>query len=186
MGRFITNPLFKNILLQPRSSFDLRQVINGKKIPLVNPAKGKIGEDTATLLGSLLVTRLGLAALSRADLPEDRRQDFYLYLDEFQIFTTTSIANMLSEFRKYRLNPILAHQYRSQIVPLIQDAIIGNSGTLIAFRVGLLDSEMLEQQFAPKFSARDLTNLANLNVYIKLMVDGQVLRPFSAETVAAR
>jgi hypothetical protein len=182
VGAFITNPPLKRILTQRQSAFDLRQILDQKKILLVNLAKGKIGEDTATLLGSLLVTRLGLAALSRAELAEQDRQDFYLYLDEFQIFTTASIANMLSELRKYRLNLILAHQYLGQIDPQIQDAILGNVGTLIAFRVGLVDADVLEKQFAGVFSARDLTNLSNFDIYLRLMVDGKVLRPFSAET----
>jgi hypothetical protein len=155
------------------------------KILLVNLAKGKIGEDAAALLGSLLVSRLGLAALSRADVPEEDRRDFYLYLDEFQTFSTLSLANMLSELRKYRLNMILAHQYLSQVDEEIRDAILGNVGTVISFRVGLNDAEILEKEFWPTFKASDLTGLPNYNVYLKLMIDGAESRPFSAATLPA-
>jgi type IV secretory pathway TraG/TraD family ATPase VirD4 len=183
VGAFLTNPLLKNILTQPHSSFDLRQVIDDGKILLVNLAKGKIGEDTAALLGALIVSRLGLAALSRADLPESQRRDFYLYLDEFPTFTTASLANMLSELRKYRLNLILAHQYLGQVDPQIREAVLGNVGTIISFRLGLIDAEVMEKHFSPVFSAGDLINLSNFDIYIRLMIDGEVSRAFSAETL---
>jgi Type IV secretion-system coupling protein DNA-binding domain len=183
VGAFLSNPLLSRILTQPRSAFDLREVIDGGKILLVNLAKGKIGADTASLLGSLLVSRIGLAALSRADMPESERRDFYLYLDEFPTFTTLSLANMLSELRKYRLNLILAHQFLGQLDEEVRDAILGNVGTIIAFRLGLTDAELLEKEFAPEFSALDLVRLPNHAIYLKLMVEGAVTRAFSGETI---
>jgi DNA helicase HerA-like ATPase len=156
------------------------------KILLVNLAKGIIGEDTATLLGSLLVNRAGLAALSRADTPEARRRDFYLYLDEFQNFTTLSLANMLSELRKYRVSLTLSHQYLSQLDPKLRDAILGNVGTAIVFRIGGTDAEILSKEFYPEFSLNDLTSLPDYHIYLKLMIDGVISRPFSAITLAPK
>ena len=153
------------------------------KILLVNLAKGKIGEDTAALLGALIVSRIGLAGLSRANIAEENRRDFYVYLDEFQSFTTLSLANMLSELRKYRVNMILAHQFLSQLDLQVRDAILGNVGTIISFRVGAADAEILEKEFYPEFTATDLTRLPNYQIYLKLMVDGEVSSPFSAETM---
>lgn len=184
VGAFLANPLLNRILTQPKSSFDLREIIDERKILLVNLAKGKIGEDTAALLGALLVSRLGLAALSRADAPEISRRDFYVYLDEFPNFATLSLATMLSELRKYRLNLILAHQYLGQLPEQLRDAILGNVGTIISFRVGPADAEILEKEFYPEFSANDLLNLPNRNIYLKLMADGAVSPPFSAETLS--
>ena len=186
VGAFLSNPLLSRILTQPRSAFDLREVTDGGKILLVNLAKGKIGEDTASLLGSLLVSRIGLAALSRADIPEAGRRDFYLYLDEFPTFTTLALARMLSELRKYRLNLILAHQFLGQLDDEVREAILGNTGTIIAFRLGLTDAELLEKEFAPEFTALDLVRLPNHAIYLKLMVEGAVTRPFSGETPAPR
>ena len=153
------------------------------KILLVNLAKGKLGEDTATLLGALLVSRLGLTALSRADMPENERHDFFLYLDEFQNFATPSLISMLSELRKYRLNLTLAHQFLGQLEPELQEAILGNVGTTIAFRVGPTGAEILEKEFHPEVSADDLVNLPNYQMYLKLMIDGAVSKTFSAETI---
>lgn len=183
VGAFLTNPILSRILTQPTSTFDLRQVIDEGKILLVNLAKGKIGEDAASLLGALLVSRLGLAALSRADVPETERRDFYCYLDEFPTFTTLSLATMLSELRKYRLNLVLAHQFLGQLDEEIRDAILGNVGTMITFRIGAADAEILEKEFAPEFAATDLVNLPNYSIYLRLMVDGEVTRPFSGETM---
>ena len=137
VGAFLANPLLSRILTQPRNSFDLREIMDTGRILLVNLAKGKIGEDTAALLGALLVSQLGLRALSRANVPEDKRRDFYLYLDEFPSYTTQSLVTMLSELRKYRLNLILAHQFLSQLDLQVRDAILGNVGTLMSFRLGL-------------------------------------------------
>src|SRR5262245_8351140 len=161
VGAFLTDPLLNRILTQKRSAFDLRQVMDEGKILLVNLAKGKIGGDASALLGALLVTKIGLAGLSRADVQEERRRDFYLYLDEFQSLATLSLANMLSELRKYHVDMILSHQYVSQLDPQVRDAILGNTGTIISFRLGVTDAETLAGEFYPDFSTRDLTNLAN-------------------------
>lgn len=183
VGAFLSNPLLRKILTQPEKPLNLRKIMDSGKILLVNLAKGKIGEDTALLLGSLLISRLGLAALSRADIPEPERKDFYLYLDEFHSFTTLSLAGMLSELRKYRLNLILAHQYLAQIEIPIKHAILGNVGTMIVFRIGATDAELLEPEFAPEISATDMTNLPNYHIYLKLMINGMVSKPFSAVTL---
>lgn len=183
VGAFLANPLLNRILTQPRSAFDLRRVMDEGRILLVNLAKGKIGEDSAGLLGALLVSRIGLAALSRADMPEESRRDFCVYLDEFQNFTTLSRANMLSELRKYRVSLILAHQYLSQLDEQLRDVILGNAGTIISFRLGLADAKMLENEFRPEISALDLISLPNYQIYVKLMIQGRVSRAFSAETL---
>lgn len=183
VGAFLSDPRLHRILVQPRSSFNLRNVMDEGKILLVNLSKGKIGEDTAALLGALLVTSIGLAALSRAEIPEPNRRDFYLYLDEFQSFTTLSLAKMLSELRKYRMGMVLAHQYLSQLDEQIRDAVLGNVGTLISFRVGMSDAEILAKEFYPTFSAADLIRLSNHHVYLKLMIDGMPSEPFSASTI---
>lgn len=184
VGAFLANPLLNRILTQPRSAFDLRTVMDKGKVLLVNLAKGKLGEDTAALLGSLLVSRIGLAALSRADTPEDARRDFFVYLDEFQNFSTLSLATMLPELRKYHVGLLLAHQHLTQLDPEIRDAILGNVGTTVAFRVGAADAALLEPEFAPEIRAEDLVSLPNYQVYSKLMSSGVVSRPFSAETLS--
>ena len=183
VGAFLANPILNRILTQTKSAFYLRRVMDEGKILLVNLAKGKIGEDTAMLLGALLITRVGLAALSRADIPEEDRKDFHLYIDEFQNFTTLSLASMLSELRKYRVNMIFAHQYLSQLDPQVRDAILGNVGTLISFRLGVTDAEILEKEFYPEFSIKDLISLPNYHVYLKLMINGMISDPFSARTL---
>lgn len=183
VGAFLANPLIHHIVTQQKSAFRLRHIMDEGKILLVNLAKGKIGADTSTLLGALLVSRLGLAALSRADKKEDERRDFYLYLDEFHNFTTLSLAGMLSELRKYRLNLILAHQYLAQLDERLLTAILGNVGTIVTFRIGPPDTEILAQEFAPEFTATDLLNLPNYHIYLKLMIDGRVSSPFSARTL---
>lgn len=183
VGAFLANPISQRILTRERSSFDLRQVMDEGKLLLVNLAKGKTGEDTVALIGALLVTKVGLAALSRAEVAEEARRDFYVYLDEFQSFTTLSLANMLSELRKYRVGMILAHQYISQLDPQVRDAILGNVGTIISFRLGITDAELLEKEFEPELSAINIIGLPNYHVYLKVMTDGLVSRPFSAETL---
>src|SRR5881396_2350435 len=185
VGAFLVDPVLNGILAQPKSAFDLRRVMDDGKIMLVNLAKGKIGENAAALLGALLVSKMGLAALSRADVPEERRRDFFVYLDEFQNFTTLSLAGMLPELRKYRAGLVLAHQYLTQLDPQIRDAILGNVGTIIAFRLGLPDAEILGKEFYPEISVEDLISLPNYHIYLKMMIDGTVSRPFSAETLRA-
>jgi hypothetical protein len=183
VGAFLSNPILNNILSQSKSAFELREVMDGGKILLVNLAKGKIGEDASALLGALLVTKIGLASLSRADIPEQTRHDFYLYMDEFQNFATSSLASMLSELRKYRVNMILSHQYLTQLDLQVRDAILGNVGTIVSFRLGLTDAEIIAKEFYPVFSAKDLINLPNYHIYLRLMVDGVVSQPFSAEAL---
>ena len=183
VGAFLSNPLVNRVVTQERSAFRLRKVMDEGKVLLVNLAKGKVGADTSTLLGALIVSRLGLAALSRADLPERERRDFYLYLDEFHNFTTLALTGMLSELRKYRLNLILAHQYLAQLDERLLAAVLGNAGTVVSFRLGAQDAEALAPEFAPEFSASDLAGLPNYHVCLKLMIDGGVSRPFSARTL---
>jgi len=183
IGAFLADSRLNHILTQPKSAFDLRKAMDQGQILLVNLAKGKIGEDTASLLGALLVTRFAVSSLSRADTPEAQRRPFYIYLDEFHTFTTLSIASMLSELRKYHVGLILAHQYVSQLDEKVCDAILGNVGTMISFRLGATDAQVFGQEFSPEFSANDLMSLPNYQIYLKLMVEGAVTRPFSAETL---
>ncbi len=185
IGQFVANPLVRNILGQNKSALNLRKAIDERKILIFNLSKGRIGEDNSALLGSMIITKLQLAAMSRVDIPEPDRKDFYLYVDEFQNFATDSFANILSEARKYRLCLILAHQYIRQLVhdlnTKVRDAVFGNVGTLISFRVGAEDAEFLEKEFMPDFEAVDLVNLPKAQVYIKLMIDGVSSKPFSAQ-----
>jgi CxxC-x17-CxxC domain-containing protein len=183
VGQFISAPLIRNIIGQEKSSVDMRKLMDEGKILILNLSKGRIGEDASKLLGGLLITKLQLAAMSRVDVPESERKDFFLYVDEFQNFATESFCNILSEARKYRLSLTLAHQYIAQMEEKVRDAIFGNVGTIITFRVGADDAEYLEKEFQPEFSARDLVNLPKYYVYMKLMVDGVAGRPFSAQTL---
>lgn len=183
VGAFLADPIVHRITTQGKENLDMRRILDEGKILLVNLAKGRIGSDNSALLGAMLVSHLGLAAMSRADMPERDRRDFYLYLDEFQNFTTMSMTTMLSELRKYKLGLVISHQYLSQVEQEVRDAIFGNVGTKISFRIGLRDAELLEKEFAPEFSARDLINLPNFHIYIKLMVDGKTGKAFSAETL---
>jgi hypothetical protein len=187
VGQFVSNPLVRNILGQPHSSLNMRDIMDSGKIFICNLSKGKIGEDNSALLGAMIITRLQLAAMSRVDLPEEKRRDFFLYVDEFQNFATESFANILSEARKYRLSLVLAHQYIGQLrtgdSTMVRDAVFGNVGTIITFRVGAEDAEFLEKEFMPEFLQNDLVNLSKANIYIKLMIDGMASRPFSAETM---
>jgi type IV secretory pathway TraG/TraD family ATPase VirD4 len=186
VGAFLTDPLLARILRGRESSFDLREIMDTGKILLVNLAKGKIGEGPASLLGSLLVSHLSLAAFGRSEMQQEERRDFFIYLDEFHTFATLSLATMLSELRKYHVGLILAHQYFSQLETEIRDAVLGNAGTLISFRVGSLDAPLLAREFSPVFESDDLLSLPNFHIYLKLMIDGQVSKPFSAMTIAER
>lgn len=186
IGQFTANPLIRNIIGQPKSSFDLRQIMDEKKIVIMNLSKGLIGETNANLLGSMLTTRIYLAAMSRADLsPEEMKSkpNFYFYVDEFQSFANATFANILSEARKYKLNLTIAHQYIEQMEEDVRNAVFGNVGTTIAFRVGPFDAEVLETVFAPKFMAVDLVNLGFAQIYLTLMIDGIGSAPFSATTL---
>ncbi|MBI3952438.1 MAG: type IV secretion system DNA-binding domain-containing protein [Candidatus Doudnabacteria bacterium] len=187
VGQFLSSAIIRNIVGQTKSSIDLRDIMDNRKIFLINLSKGRIGEDNSGLLGAMLITKLQLAAMSRVDIPEADRKDFYLYVDEFQNFATESFANILSEARKYRLNLIVAHQYIGQLVreknTVVRDAIFGNVGTLIIFRVGADDAEFLETEFEPTYTPNDLLNLAKYQIYLKLMINGVSSSPFSATTL---
>jgi len=183
IGQLISAPLIRGIVGQVKTSIDIREAMDSGKIFLVNLSKGKVGEDASSLLGALIVTKLQIAAMSRVDIPEDDRRDFYLYVDEFQNFATKSFTNIFSEARKYRLNLIITHQYITQMEESIRDAVFGNVGTLACFRIGADDAEYLEKEFAPDFQALNLVNLDKYNIYIKLMIDGLANRTFSAQTL---
>lgn len=184
IGQFISSPLIRNIVGQIETSFNIREIMDNEKILILNLSKGKIGEDASKLLGGLLVTKLQLAAMSRVDITEKKRKDFFLYVDEFQNFATESFVNILSEARKYRLSLILAHQYIAQMEEAVRDAVFGNMGTLVTFRIGAEDAEYIEKELSPEFTAQDFVNLPKYQIYLKLMVDGLAGRPFSAETLA--
>jgi len=191
IGQFVSNPLMRNVLGQVKSSIDMRKIMDEKKILIVNISKGMVGEDSSRLFGAMLITKLQLAAMSRQDIPEEQREDFYLYVDEFQNFATESFANILSEARKYRLNLVLANQYLGQLEEMgatgksskVKDAVFGNVGTIIVFRVGAEDAEFLEPEFAPDILIEDFVNLGKYHVYLKLMIDGITSSPFSAQTL---
>ena len=186
IGQFTGNPLIRNIIGQPKSSFDIRKMMDEKKILIVNLSKGLVGETNADLLGSMLTTRIYLAAMSRADLPVMQMKqmpNFYFYVDEFQSFANATFANILSEARKYHLNLIIAHQYIEQMEEDVRNAVFGNVGTTVAFRVGPFDAEHLEKIFEPKFMATDLVNLGMYQIYLTLMIDGIGSQPFSATTL---
>ena len=187
VGQFLSSAIVRNIVGQPKSTIDLREVMDNKKILIVDISKGKVGEDNAALLGAMLITKLQLAALSRADIPEQQRKDFYLYVDEFQNFATDSFATILSEARKYRLNLIIGHQYIAQLEndknTKVRDAIFGNVGTMVIFRVGAADAEFLETEFDPIFTPNDLVNLPKYHIILKLMINGVASDPFSAVTL---
>jgi len=186
IGQFISNPLVRNIIGQPKSTFDLRKMMDEKKIIIINLSKGRVGEQNANLLGSMLITKIYLAAMSRADISEKELNllpQFYLYVDEFQSFANESFADILSEARKYKLNLTIAHQYIEQMSDEVRAAVFGNVGTMIVFRVGAFDAEVLEKEFAPKFTSEDIVNLGIFQIYLKLMIDGVASQPFSATTM---
>ncbi|MBU3901026.1 type IV secretion system DNA-binding domain-containing protein, partial [Patescibacteria group bacterium] len=187
VGQFLTNPLIRNVVGQTKSTIDLRKAMDESKILIMNLSKGLIGEDASALLGAMMITKLQLAVMSRVDTPESERRDFYLYVDEFQNFATDSFANILSEARKYRLSITLAHQYIGQLITdsstRVKDAVFGNVGTMIVFRVGAEDAEFLEKEFSPEFMMNDLVGLGFAQIYLKLMIDGFSSRPFSATTL---
>lgn len=183
VGQFLSSSLVRNIVSQPHSSIDMRDIMDSQKIFIVNLAKGRIGEDYSALLGAMLITKIQLAAMGRVDTPEEDRKDFYLYVDEFQNFATESFAGILSEARKYRLDLIVAHQYIGQLEETVRDAIFGNVGTLVSFRVGAADAEFLEKEFEPIFMMNDLVNLAKYDMYLKLMIDGVSGDAFSATSL---
>jgi hypothetical protein len=183
VGQFTSSPLIRNIIGQPKSSFNLREIMDQKKILIMNLSKGAVGEGGAQLLGAMMITKMQLAAMSRVDIPENERQDFYAYIDEFQNFSTDSFAEILSEARKYRLSLILAHQYVEQLSEVVRGAVFGNVGTTIVFRIGAADAEFMEREFTPVLTIEDLVNLPKWKIYLKLMIDGVTSQPFSADTL---
>ncbi len=188
VGQFLSSAIIRNIVGQPKSTLDLRSVMDNGKVLLIDLAKGRVGEDNAALLGAMIITKLQLAAFSRADVLEEDRKDYFLYVDEFQNFVTDSFATILSEARKYRLGLTISHQYVGQLTPekgntKVRDAVFGNVGTMISFRVGAEDAEFLEREFEPTFMANDLINLPKANVILKLSIDGVARSPFSATTL---
>jgi hypothetical protein len=186
VGQFTANPLIRNMIGQPDSSFDFRKAMDERKIIIINLSKGRIGDENMKLLGGLLVTKIYLAAMSRADVPDrvmNILPNFYLYVDEFQNFANASFADILSEARKYKLNLTIAHQYIEQMDEVVRPAVFGNVGTMITFRVGATDAEILEKEFAPVFLIEDFVNLGFAQIYLKLMIDGLSSQPFSAKTL---
>ncbi len=183
VGQFVTSPLIRNVVNTTTSSFDIEEIMNQGKILLVNVSQGKLGEDNAALLGAMIITKIQLAAMNRVYLPEEQRRDFYLYIDEFQNFATTSFIKILSEARKYRLNLILANQYIAQIPEEVRAAIFGNAGNLISFIVGADDATHLQKEFNGKYTQEDLVSLGRYQIICKLLIDGQVSQPFPATTL---
>lgn len=181
VGAFLANPVLFSILSNTEVTIDLRSVMDEGKILLVNLSKGKLGKDASNLLGSLMVSMIEIAGLSRADTPERERRDFHVYLDEFHNFTTESLVGMLSELRKYHVGLVLAHQHLSQLDADVRDAVFGNVGTMISFRIGVVDARLLEKEFYPVFDAHDLVHMPNYRMYLKLMIDGTISKPFSAD-----
>jgi len=183
VGQFLSTSTIRNVVGQPKSSFNIREVMDEKKILLLDLSIGKIGEDNAALLGAMMISKIQLAAMQRADVPEKQRIDFYLYVDEFQNFATESFAIILSEARKYHLNLIMTNQYIAQMNEVVANAIFGNVGTTISFRVGAQDASVLVKEFEPVFDANDLVNLGNYHVYVKMAIDGVTRPAFSAITL---
>lgn len=184
IGALVTNPTLRRIFVEPGTTVNLRRIMDEGRILLVNLDKGKIGEGPAAMIGSFLVSYIALAGLSRSNMKESERRDFIVYLDEFQSFTTLSVANMLAELRKYRVGLVLAHQHLSQLKIEVRDAVFGNVGTLLSFRVGAADAGYLAREFESVFSIEDLIGLPRFSAYLKLQIEGEMCRPFSAETLA--
>ena len=183
VGQFLATATIRNIVGQPQSTINIREIMDNRKIMVVNLSRGKIGEDNSALLGAMMITKIQLAAMSRADVTVDQRPDCHLYVDEFQNFATDSFAVILSEARKYHLNLTIANQYIAQLPEEVRDAVFGNAGTLVSFRVGGADADFLVKEYAPVFDENDLVNLDKYNIYIKLLVEGVASPAFSARTL---
>ncbi len=184
IGQFLSASVIRNIVAQVKSRIDIREIMDNRKIFIMNLSKGRIGEDNSRLLGGMLITKIQLSAMERVDMPEATRPDFFLYVDEFQNFATESFANILSEARKYRLDLTMAHQYMEQLDEEVLAAVIGNVGSIVTFRVGSSDAEILAKEFIPTFVEEDLINLPKFHIYLKLMIDGVASKPFSALTMS--
>jgi hypothetical protein len=182
MNIFIANDLVRPIISQPRSSFNFRELMDNGKILIVNLSKGKLGDINSYLLGMIIVGKILLAAFSRADIPEEQRKDFYLYIDEFQNVTTKTITTVLAEARKYHLNMVFAHQFIGQIDEETRKAILGNVGSMLVFRIGIEDAKFLVGEFEPVFDESDLINLDNYNAVLRLLIRGEISKPFNIVT----
>jgi hypothetical protein len=183
LGQFLSDPLLRNIFGQKQNKIDISQLMNEGKIIFINLSKGRLGEENSSFLGSIFLTKIKQAGMERAAIPEQDRTDFYLYVDEFQNVVTQTFENILSEARKYGLNLTVAHQYVGQIIPKVYQAVLGNVGSVITFRVGGEDAVKLKPEFAPIFDVKDMINLAVAEFYIKMTIDGESYDPFSAETL---
>ena len=183
VGAFLSHPILRKILTDPKEPLNFRKILDEGKILLVNLSKGKLGEDMANLLGSLIISRFDLAGLTRSNVEESERNDYTLYLDEFHNFATHSLVFMLSELRKYHLSLVLSNQYTSQLLPEIKDAAFGNVGTIVCFRVGAKDAEYVSREFASDIPPKEFTNLPNFRVYLRMMIDGKPTKPFNARTL---
>ena len=183
VGQFLSTSVIRNMVAQEKSGFDIRQAMDAQKILVVNLSKGRLGEDNSSLLGGMIITKIQLAAMERVDQLESERKDFFLYVDEFQNFATPSFASILSEARKYRLGLIMAHQYIAQLDEVVADAVFGNVGTIVSFRVGSADAEVLAKEFTPQFVEEDIVNLGKFSIILKLMIDGVASAPFSSGTL---
>lgn len=184
VGAFTANPVVRNIIGQPKSSFNIRKIMDERKILIVNLSRGLIGEDNASLLGSLLVTKIQLGAMSRADTPQDQRAPFYLYVDEFQNFATDSFATILSEARKYALNLTVANQYIAQMSVEVKDAVFGNVGSIVSFRTSADDARIMLKYFEPKFEEHDIVHMHNRHFVVSMTIEGEKAQAFSATTMA--
>ena len=187
VGQFISDPIVRNIVGQAKSSFDFNNIMNTQKIFIANLSKGKLDEQNARLLGGMLVTKIYLAAMGRADISEEEQAKlppFFLYVDEFQNFASESYADILSEARKYKLGLTMAHQYVAQLPEPVRDAVFGNVGTMVTFLTGNLDAELFEKEFSPIFTKEDFTSLGFAQIYLKLLIDGIASSPFSGQTIA--
>jgi len=183
LGQFLSDPLLRNIFGQKQNKIDISKLMNDGKIIFINLSKGRIGEENSSFFGSMFLTKIKQAGMERASIPEADRKDFYLYIDEFHNIVTQTFENILSEARKYALNLTIAHQYIGQLIPQVQHAVLGNTGSLICFRVGGEDAVKLKPEFEPLFGVKDMINLAVGEIYIKMTIDGESYDPFSAETL---
>ncbi len=183
LGQFLSDPLLRNIFGQKQNKIDMSKLMNEGKIILINLSKGRLGEENSSFLGSMFLTKIKQAGMERASIPEQDRTDFYLYVDEFQNVVTQTFENILSEARKYGLNLTIAHQYVGQIIPKVHQAVLGNCGSIITFRIGGEDAVKMKPEFDPMFGVKDMINLAVGEIYVKMTIDGESYDPFSAETL---
>ncbi len=183
LGQFLSDPLLRNIFGQKQNKIDISSLMNSQKIIFINLSKGRLGEENSSFLGSMFLTKIKQAGMERAAMPESARKDFYIYVDEFQNVVTQTFENILSEARKYGLNLTMAHQYVGQIIPKVHQAVLGNCGSIITFRIGGDDAVKMKPEFAPLFDVKDMINLAVTEFYVKMTIDGESYDPFSAETL---